>query len=312
MRGVVPCWVGLVLGAVLAIHGCQGGTAPEPRAPQSVASAPSADDGCKELAVATCQKVSTCMPFVFAVGWGNDRSCVERSQRGCTATASLPGVTNAAEKMRADAARLASMSCESFEGGAPSPDLEHDAGTLNQGAPCRHNVQCATSYCQKAPGAACGQCAFLAKEGESCTEADQCGPGKVCSLCGVAASSATSLPTRKKGEACRCSADCAPNLQCSDSVCAPAGRKGDSCAAAHPCDSWAGLFCGSSGLCEEYRIVAAGEACDVLRGIVCSGGNECVQGRCVAREAASCTLDRDCLPSQVCAEGLCVAATGCG
>jgi len=312
MRGGVPRLVGSALGAVLAIDGCQGGTAPEPRASQPAISTRSADDGCEELAVATCRSMSACMPFVFAVGWGNDRSCVERSKRGCTATSSLPGVTNAAKRNRADAARLAHRSCEWLEGRSPGPRLDNDAGTLDQGDPCRNNLQCATSYCQKAPGAACGHCAFTAKEGESCTEADQCGPGKVCSLCGVAASSTTCLSTRKKSEPCRCSSDCDPNLQCSDGVCAPTGRKGDACSDAHPCDAWGGLFCRSSGVCEEYRIVAAGEACDVLGGIVCSGGNECVQGRCVAQEAAPCTLDRDCLPSQICAEGLCVAATGCG
>lgn len=150
------------------------------------------------------------------------------------------------------------------------------------------------------------------KEGESCIAADQCGAGNVCSLCGVAASSATCLSTRKKSEPCRCSSDCDPNLQCADGVCGPTGRKGDACSDAHPCDAWGGLFCGSSGVCEEYRIVAATEACDVLGGIICSGGNECVHGRCVAQEAAPCTLDRDCLPSQICAEGFCVVATGCG
>jgi hypothetical protein len=311
MRGVVACRVGLVVGAVLALDGCQGGTASEPRAPQPAISTQSADDGCEELAVATCRRVSACMPFVLAAGWGTERSCVERSKRGCTATSSLPGVANAAKKNRAYAARLASVSCEQFEGSSPGTALNDDAGTLNQGDPCRHNLQCATSYCQRAPGAACGHCAFRAKEGDSCIEADQCGPGNVCSLCSVTANSATCLSARNKGDACRCSSECGSNLQCSDGVCATTGRKGDACSDAHPCDAWGGLLCGGSGVCEQYRLVAAGEACDVLEGSVCSGGNGCVQGRCVAQEAAPCTSDRDCLPSQICAEGLCVEATGC-
>lgn len=276
--------------------------------PPPVAVTPQA--ACVAYAKALCAKQKSCNAFQYQLAWGEDATCEARRQLGCTDRFSEPGVTMKPEGLDACAKAVGDAACGDFMLDV-LPAACTLAGTLDKGAACAHDEQCATAYCKKGSFGACGACGDREKEGGSCSVGLDCTPGLVCA-------SQTCRAPAAAGASCSSFTPCAPGLVCKNGVCGKGSPAGASCGETpdepDPCDRTNGVVCSALLMsCVQAKVVPTGGTCNPYQD-VCASGGDCdgfgANGTCLPplKEGDDCqvTSGPDCLAPSVCDLGKCV------
>ena len=208
-------------------------------------------------------------------------------------------------------------------------------GTLENGAACIGDDECASGYCEMEPfvsqcgvckdkltsdgdcsyeaecdeGLYCGEyedekiCMPIKNEGEDCDQSQECALGYVC----IGGSCVTSDGT------CDTFDDCPLGLICKGmtnetpedggaSTCEEPAQLGEDCEGLFDCDIYQGLICQpETSRCAEYPRAEEGEACGSAAAEGepnnCVSGLECIEEVCRTRKAVgeSCEIDEECL-----------------
>lgn len=263
---------------------------------------------CEALAKAGCDRFTGCIASEFL---DPQYDCKASAVASCLATQSS-GSTVKPSDLDACATKVGAQTCTEVLTGTDVCRLP--AGTRADGAACKLDTDCTSSFCAKGQDD-CGTCAAVPAEGGSCVKFG-CGPDRVCR-------GGTECVTPKKaGEACAPADACAGSLSCVAGVCvAPLETEGASCdpagATAPKCSLLKALYCGEqTKKCLKLTPAKAGEACGFLDGqvIVCTISNFCqtgdaaLAGTCVPKLAAgaACGPKAECQASLSCKNGTCV------
>ncbi len=188
------------------------------------------------------------------------------------------------------------------------------------GASCNEHVDCASSFCSGASGAACGTCAVstTVSLGDSCSDSTgkRCPTGAVCH--------GTCVIELAPGEACTApgatppTSVCASSLPCVAGVCTKSGGPGTSCTSSGKCDTFQLQSCdAAAGQCAAIVFLASGDACKVGDdGHMCGGGMRCIapagvtMGTCqtAAQPGQACVRSSSCTFGYDCKGNVCTAA----
>lgn len=320
----------LVGGVAVGLAAC-GDAATDPAGPQAASSgtsgtsgggptsgtsgasgAPGIDarpQGPSDYPTAYCAKLAACSPYAFATTYGTAAECTKRQTSLAQKAAGAKGIKASAADLNTCATQLATTSCADFVG-RKLPAACTVPGTLQTGAACALDQQCAGGRCKQTKGAACGVCANLAATDGACVTADDCGPGATCTSlhkCG---------PFTGLGQSC--GAGCNPTLECGDGyTCYTPLAVGAACNG--QCDEFRGIFCrsqnGSPSTCQAAKVNAVGQECGFPGSdIVCAGPANCLprsslSAHCTAspQDGASCNdaTGEVCEAPAFCASGKC-------
>jgi len=255
-----------------------------------------ASAACASFAAAVCDKLKTCTPFVLGVLYGNAIVCQARLTLSCLPSFAAPGTSATPAKTTACEQSIAALGCPQFLAADWGPACKTDPGTFAVGAPCADDAQCATTFCARAPDAACGICQPSTKAGDPCVRGS-CSAGTVC----PAGQSTCITPVP--------------------------GKVGDPCTAEEQCDLAHAVGCNTgSAKCLSLTLASAQGSCGANSIVptsyaVCPASGTCsalLGGRCssAAADNASCsTADTGthCLPPARCVAARCtvVDATSC-
>ncbi len=245
---------------------------------------PTADQACADTASAHCARRDACTDNAWAVrNYGDLATCEARQVLGCVLSLGASGTGGTPTRVESCAAALPGVSCDDLFSGA-LPDVCLPAtGTLAEGLACAFSAQCQTTFCKVAPGALCGTCGAVPKEGDPCADAADCGArGLACS-----GTLQTCYTPGASGGACGKDHPCGHALSCVgatatvDGTCdVAATTAGTTCdpnrKTAPDCDASSGLGCDAATLkCIAATYVANGQACD-NKLLQCPGGGRCV------------------------------------
>ncbi len=225
---------------------------------------------CRQVAEATCRRLSDCLPFAKRLRYRDDASCVADHEVTCKGLACVPGSGATSGALKQCMADLPGLSCEAFLASAfggtngTGEPLCGIQGGLPRGSRCLSHWQCAQS------GSACAD--------------------------GVCAPADRSRQPRE-GESCSSpyGASCAPTLYCDcdqtrigcDGVCKRHendAQVGATCTwgqFASTCGDFerTGLFC-RDGVCAQAAIAEPGADCRSPTGGVCGFGSTCGTSTC--------------------------------
>jgi hypothetical protein len=158
--------------------GGQGGGASDASSGTSDASA-EAKQACAAFATTLCTKIQSCTSFVLGVLYGDVATCEKRIALSCVPSFAAPGTSATPAKTRACEQSIASLACDPFLKGDFGAACKTDPGTVAEGGPCGEDAQCASTFCARAPDAACGICQPLTTPGGPCVRSS-CSAGMVC------------------------------------------------------------------------------------------------------------------------------------
>lgn len=278
--------------------------------PQDMPLSVTEDQACTQLAQAVCAKISQCTSFSFNVSYGNMATCVARQKLSCIGQTTLNGATIKPANIASCANATTQESCEDFDAGN-SPAACRPAGTLANGAPCGHAVQCVSGYCAGVGAGSCGVCTARAGQGSPCNAMTYCDYGLYCSGSGA---SRTCAKYGTQGSACSVANGvlCVGTLACINGTCSPPLAAGATCNQTRDllyggCDGYQGVLCAAgTSRCAAVPYAMAGQGCPA--GTYCNGAS-CFNGICVAPAAdnASCNTTSGplCLPVASCTGGKC-------
>jgi hypothetical protein len=267
---------------------------------------------CNDLAKITCDKLTTCLPFVLKATYGDSKTCLEREGLLCATSVAVPGSTINAAAEGGCAAALTAQTCDDYYNGTPTAACDFK-GAGAAGGPCVSGRQCQTGNCVAIAGQTCGACAAYLPSGAPCNRSASCTPGLQC----VTSPSGTGLCTAlaKAGGPCAADDNCSFGLLCAAGKCVAALAVNAACNAMDDlCGAEQGLFCDpTSSKCVAAKTPNAGEVCD--RTTQCTASAACAAmapmattGTCVAppKEGAMCNQTLGCLPPAGCArDGQC-------
>jgi hypothetical protein len=315
--------------SVLAALGLAGG-ASITLALGAACSGTSADQACSDSAHAQCTKLATCSPLNLQTAYGDEATCEMRLKANCVNAQAAKSTGASADKTEACAQAYPAYACSDYLNKTNIPAACTQAtGSLPNGTACAFPAQCVTGFCAIAPGSACGACAAVPAQGDSCAQLTSCGPDLACT-------SDTQTCTKYAGPnaACGQGQPCGTGLSCvapggagTPGTCQAAGALGATCdgtAKTGPaCDTALGLYCdGQTKQCAQAGFGMAGQAC----GYVVDAGTltdclsgACVNGQCVGRAAdnGACTVPDSgaynptagCLPPARCVGTTCQLAS---
>jgi hypothetical protein len=186
---------------------------------------------CAMFANTLCAKLESCSPFVLAVLYGEIATCRDRATLGCLPAFDAPGTSATPAKTAACERAMAGLACPSFLAGDFGSACKVDPGTVAVDGVCTDDGQCATTFCARAPDAACGVCQPPTTAGAPCLRSS-CSAGTVC----PAGQSTCITPV--------------------------AGNVNDSCTAQEQCDLAHAVGCNtSSGKCLSLTLASARGSC---------------------------------------------------
>jgi hypothetical protein len=213
---------------------------------------------CEQLGRARCSRLEDCSPAELVRQYGTKQSCEATEAAQCLLWVDASDNVEAAAvsaTIRSEMIALGTCAAQaSLVGYASTP------GSRAVGASCERFEQCASRYCEPAPGGLCGTCRpapVLAEHvGEPCeiteTSVGCATPGLVCDL-----TRKTCIEPPGLGQACVQSGPnpsprdwCAPSLLCAAGKCVTPLFYGDSCTTSDDhCSSLEGLVCSANGTC---------------------------------------------------------------
>jgi hypothetical protein len=255
--------------------------------------APDVRQVCAAFADTLCAKLETCSSFVLGALYGDVVVCRERTTLACLPSFGAPGTSATPAKTAACQATMAGLGCPAFLAGDLGAACKTDPGTVLVNGACADDAQCATTFCARAPDAACGVCQPPTSAGAACVR-NSCSAGTVC----PAGQSTCITPV--------------------------AGKVNDSCTAQEQCDLAHAVGCNtSSGRCLTLTLATAQGTCGAdfifpTSYAVCPASGTCsatLGGRCsaAAKEGEPCsTADTGthCLPPARCVGGRCTLSDG--
>lgn len=257
---------------------------------------------CENAATTLCPRIEACEPFIFAIGYGDQATCVEQATSRCKDNASLEGVSASPSEYDACVDAVLALPCEEWATGLqtlPECDL---TGSLPEGTSCSDDLQCTTGTCGGATINGCQQCMVLATEGQSCSVVD----GPDCAN-GLNCDNGTCVALPAVGDPCSTNSDCGLQLNCVSGQCERMQGLNDPCSSTLRCDFFGqGLVCSPDmNQCEPATLPGLGEPCDLFcqRGTQCnfqSADPTCVAVRalgdmCDGTGAAPCADGLDCI-----------------
>jgi len=260
-----------------------GGAAGAADAPAGAATA------CASLARALCAKAEDCAPFATTLVFGSRATCEARLQLDCLARFT-PGSSATPADTTSCAEALFTQSCATFARGDLGAACAPRPGSSPSGATCLDDRQCATTFCARAPDAACGVCAAPTTAGSPCVRGS-CSAGTVCPK-GAPAPSATCIVPEP-------------------------GPIGAICTVSEQCDVGHGVGCNPlSGRCIRLALASSGSCGLDLAAATynaCGASGSCspiLAGKCVAAapDGAPCSAAEagpPCLPPARCVNGRC-------
>jgi len=245
---------------------------------------------CTSWARALCAKGEDCAPFATTLVFGSRAICEERLQLDCLARFA-PGSSATPADTTTCAESLSSQSCTTFARGDLGAACAPRPGSSPNGASCLDDHQCASTFCARAPDAACGVCAAVTTAGSACVRGS-CSAGTVCPKGAATAATATCLVPEP-------------------------GPIGAVCTVSEQCDVGHGVACNPlTGRCIKLALASSG-ACGLdlaaATYTACGASGSCsptLAGKCVAAapDGATCsTADTGppCLPPARCVGGRC-------
>jgi hypothetical protein len=308
--------VGLSLsGIVGAMAGCGGSSSDAPLTSGTSTAAgdagaggggsgPSVDDACAAEAKARCQRIDACTNGLgVAARYADEATCEVRQKDACVKALAAPETANTPTNVAECADDLKVTTCTDLLDGNPYGACIPPAGPREDGAACGVSAQCKSTFCAIAPGAACGTCAELPKEGDSCVDFG-CPRGMFCA--GIAKVcrhwAAAGAECDHVDHPCDRGLSCVGATNSTSGTCQPAAQSpGVACdpklATGSGCDRNVGLYCdATSKTCVEAKWAKAGEPCGVT----------------AAGEYTACLAGARCETAQGSKVGTCAAATADG
>jgi len=134
---------------------------------------------CATFASTLCTKLQTCSSFVLGVLYGDEATCEKRIVLSCVPAFTAPGTSATPTKTAACGQSLASLGCDAFLKGDFGASCKTDPGTVAVDGACADDAQCASTFCARAPDAACGVCQPPTTVGGACVRSS-CSAGQVC------------------------------------------------------------------------------------------------------------------------------------
>jgi len=250
---------------------------------------PEVVQACTAFAAMFCAKVRECTPFVLGALYGDTATCENRVILGCVPTFDAPGTSASPAKTSGCGQAIAGLACATFLTGDLGASCKTDPGTIANGGACGDDAQCVSTFCARAPDAACGVCAPATRPNDPCVRG-ACSAGTVC----PAGQSTCITPTP--------------------------GKVDDACTAQEQCDLAHGVGCNAgSGKCLSLTLASAQGTCGANSVVptsyaVCPATGTCsapLGGRCsaAATEGQACsTADTGthCLTPARCVASKCV------
>jgi hypothetical protein len=243
---------------------------------------------CASFAATFCSKLMSCTSFVLGVLYGDEPTCEKRVLASCVPSFGAAGTSATPAKTSACEQSLSSLACATFITGDLGPACKTEPGTVPQDGACAEDAQCATTFCARAPDAACGVCAPPTKPGAACVRSS-CSAGMVC-----------------------------PSGQ-STCITPVPGKVDDACTAQEQCDLAHAVGCNTtSGKCLALTLASGQASCGANAIVptsyaVCPSSGICsalIAGKCAAAAAdgAACSTSDSgphCLPPARCVGGKC-------
>ncbi|MFO0675588.1 MAG: hypothetical protein U0169_03580 [Polyangiaceae bacterium] len=270
-RPALSAWI------VLAVVAC-GRTGNAPPAPDAGGTASSATEACRTFAEAACSKRDICGQLDIAIGFGSLDTCQVATRADCERRLGAPGSAMTAASTLACAQSLPELACDRFRAGRLPDSCLHPRGSLDAGAPCIFDDQCASGTCTSTRLDGCGTCdsKVAAKEGQACTDETPCEAPLAC-----VGGACTTL--RIQDESCDASHPCAGGWTCASSKCArgagldaPCGGEGGP-----SCDTTSGLVCDpAANRCRRLVVASNGRPCGRVGEslVLCDQGGTCHEG----------------------------------
>jgi hypothetical protein len=249
--------------------------------PPTVASGPSADQGCADEAYDRCSHLQTCSPTAVLERYGDETTCETVVKQNCTANAAAPSTGATPAGAEACAQAFTNWACSDFLYFVnPPPECQTSTGQLAQGAACAFPAQCQSGFCAIAPGSPCGTCAPAPHAGDSCAQLVTCGIGLTCTN-----DTLQCEPYANQGDACGTGMPCLDGLDCAGGTCQPeVATQGAPCTTHPGCDFYAGLTCDTqSQQCVAVQLAGNGQPCGAVNG----QGVSCNAGLCVESSGSS-------------------------
>lgn len=270
----------------------------------------SLQSACEDLAETTCERFTECVASGFLDA---EYKCKETTTAVClkqssTSTVKAGDVDTCEDKFEA-------ASCTQVTTGTVT--CTFPAGTAANGAACKADNDCSSSFCAKG-GNTCGTCAAPPAEGAACIQLG-CGPERSCK------NGQKCVTPKKAGEACTAEDSCLGGLDCVNGICAgPAEAVGAACdpagQTAPRCNLLKALYCGAeTKKCLALTPAKAGEKCGFVDGqvLACSLSYRCdvaegaTSGTCVSKAdlGGACPKGDECRPGLACKDAKCIDET---
>jgi hypothetical protein len=138
-----------------------------------------AKQACATFASTLCAKLQSCSAFVLGVLYGDTATCEKRIALSCVPSYGAAGTSATPAKTRACEQSIGALACPAFLTADWGAACKTDPGTIAQGGACGDDAQCATTFCARAPDAACGICQPPTTPGGPCVQSS-CSAGMVC------------------------------------------------------------------------------------------------------------------------------------
>jgi len=281
------------------------------------------DAACKDFAARFCAGISQCSPASFSSAYPDLQVCAERNAVKCRGIHFAPGNDLAAVADPRPCLEAYDFStCEStlriISETKPFP-LACPSGTGKTGSPCWYSHSCEGDVCFNQSFSTCGNCGQLLAPGKPCS-AGTCTYGYYCDD--------TCKKLGELGDACAGSSQCAADLACVGSKCAPRLPAGSACEGddRDPCGK--GTACNPKGnTCVTLSLALLGEPCgfiDAMTAKYCMPDSACKDGFTAAgpgvctprkKDGEACKPFEDaCVAPAICFEDKCriLAGNVCG
>jgi hypothetical protein len=265
---------------------------------------PSVTQACTDSAYARCSRFQACSMVILQLRYGNEATCESLLDAFCTNSLGAASSGSTPATVEACVQQIPNWACSDYINDLNTPPACQQAtGSLASGAACAFPGQCSSGFCAIVPGSACGVCATLPQQGDSCAELTTCGAGLACNTVSSACTTyALSGSPCALGQPCVTGNDCEGASSGVSGTCdLSAETLGTTCnPTGGGCDANQGLTCNSeSKQCVALQLAGAGQPCGQVNdeGASCTNGGKCVgesgstPGTCTATAAVGAACD---------------------
>jgi hypothetical protein len=274
------------------------------------------DQACNDAAQTLCNKISTCVPYILKVAYGDVATCVTRSKVNCVSGFSASGTSATPSSVETCVNDANAVSCDDLLARNGPSSCFTQPGQLADGAACGTDAQCKGTLCRMPADNSCGACSSPGVAGTCRARDADCDHGLVCTSSKCVAPGAA-------GAACNADTPCLASLACVSGKCVTALGAGVACTFVlneNPCSIVQGLFCNpKSKVCAQIGYADAGGQCGYFNDnfVACTGSATCkganlltqTPGTCEAPATDGATCDTlqggSCMPPARCISGLC-------